>query len=279
MSNKVKIVTDSTADLPPELAKELGISVVPIYVRFGNETYRDIIEISHDELYSRLANDSTHPSTSQPPPSDFAEVYRQLSQEADEIVSIHVSSKLSGTYQSALNAANTFKESHVQVVDSMAVSMGLGLTVITAARLAQAGHNISTIMEEVKQAVSQTKMMGLLDSLKYLARGGRVGKAKSLLGGILNVKPLLFLKDGEIHPSGLARTRGKGLERFVDNIKGALGVQEAAIVYSTSHEEAHSLKERIGSFFDKSRIHISQLGPALGAHGGPGTLLMAFREK
>jgi DegV family protein with EDD domain len=275
----VRIVTDSTADIPPSIAEALGIITVPVYVRFGRQVYRDITDISHDELYARLPDSPVHPTTSQPAPSDFAAVYRQLSQPDDEIVSIHVSAKLSGTYNAALQGRELVEGSRIEVIDSRSLSMGLGLTVMAAARLAKAGQGLAAVVAEVRAVISQSRAFGLLDSLKYLARGGRVGKAKALVGGLLNVKPLLVLKDGEIHPSGLARNRRRGLERLIEYVKGTPGLREAAIVYSTAPDEAQALKERLAAIFDKTRMHISQLGPALGVHGGPGTLLLVLRGK
>jgi DegV family protein with EDD domain len=275
----VRIVTDSTADIPPSIAEALDVITVPVYVRFDRQVYRDIIDISHDELYTRLAAGPIHPTTSQPAPSDFATVYRQLLQPGDEIISIHVSAKLSGTYNAALQGRELVGDSRIEVTDSGSLSMGLGLTVMAAARLAQAGQSLAAVVAEVKAAISQSHAFGLLDSLKYLAKGGRVGKARALVGGLLNVKPLLVLKDGELHPSGLARNRRRGLERLFEHVKSAPGLREVAIVYSTAPDEALALKERLTTIFDKSRIYISQLGPALGVHGGPGTLLVALRGK
>jgi len=275
----VRIVTDSTADIPPSIAEALDINTIPVYVRFGRQVYRDIIDISHDELYTRLANDPIHPTTSQPSPNDFATVYRQLLQPGDEIVSIHVSAKLSGTYNAALQGRKLVEGNRIEIFDSGSLSMGLGLTVMAAARLAKAGKGLAAVLAEVKAAISQSRASGLLDSLKYLAKGGRVGKAKALVGGLLNVKPLLVIKDGELHPSGLARNRRRGLERLFQYIKNSPGLREVAIVYTTAPEEAQELKERLAAVLDKSRVYISQLGPALGVHGGPGTLLVALRGK
>jgi len=276
----VRIVTDSTADLPPQLAQQLGIIVVPVYVRFGEEVYRDGVDINQDELYQKMQESSVHPSTSQPAPADFADVYSKLSQETDEIVSIQVTSKLSGTYNSALQGRElTGARCRIEVVDSLSVSMGLGLIAMTAARLAAAGESLPIVMEEIRQAIPNIRLLGVFDTLKYLLRGGRIGKAKALLGSILNVKPLITIRDGELFPAGQARTRSKGIERLFELVKNALNIQEIAIVHSTTPDEASSLRERIGSIFDKKRIHTARLGPALGVHGGPGTLILALREK
>ncbi|MDD4859071.1 MAG: DegV family protein [Dehalococcoidales bacterium] len=276
----VRVVTDSTSDLPPEVARELDIAVVPLYVRFGEQVYRDGVDIKDDEFYRRLVVSPVHPSTSQPTPADFAGVYNKVAKDADGIVSVHISRKMSGTCDSALRGREMLSSPcPVEVIDSESVSIGAGLVAIAAARVAKTGANLQTVLNEARQAVEQTHICGLLDTLKYLHRGGRIGKAKALLGSLLNVKPILAMRDGELVPAGLARTRNRGLDKLTDFVKEALNIQEIGLVYSTSAAEAVSLRERLGSFFSSERIHISRLGPALGVHGGPGTLLLALREK
>ena len=276
----VRVVTDSTADLPARLAEELGITVVPIYVRFGDKVYRDRVDIGEDEFYQRLEQSPVHPSTSQPAPTDFASAYTTLSQETDRIVSIHLSSKVSGTYSSALQGKELAKaKCHIEVVDSRSLSMGLGLIAMAAARLARAGEGLPEITNELSEAIAHTRIFGVLDSLKYLLLGGRIGKAKALLGAALNVKPMLTMREGELLPAGLARTRARGMERLYEMVKNALNIQELAIVHSTTPGEASSFRDRIASILDMKRIHIARLGPALGVHGGPGTLLLALRDK
>ena len=276
----IKIVTDSTADIPSALAKELGITVVPLYVRFGDETYRDRVDITEDEFYQRLMNDPIHPSTSQPTPQDFVNVYRESSQQADGIVSIHISSKLSGTCNSALQAKELVAtECPVEVVDSEMVSMGLGLIAIEAATIANSGKDLQQVVEEVKQLISSTHVWALFDTLKYLALGGRIGKAKALLGSILNIKPVLLVKDGEMAPAGQVRTRAKGIGVLCDLVNKVIDIQDLAIVHSTTPDEAQALADRIGAMFDKDRIRLARLGPALGVHAGPGALVVALRGK
>jgi len=276
----IKIVTDSTADLPPELIKEFGITVVPAYVGFGNKTYKDGVDISQEEVYQKMVTENLPATTSQPPPADFADIYKKLLKETDEIVSIQATSKLSGLYSSALQGKDMVSGgSRIAVVDSLSVSMGLGLMTLLAARMAKAGENLSNIVEELRQTIPQTRLWGLFDTLKYLLRGGRIGKAKALLGSVLNIKPMLVMHDGVLEPAGAARTRTKGIERLIENLKNAVNVQEVAVVHSTTPDDAQTLKERISAFFDRNSIHVSRLGPALGVHGGPGTLVLALREK
>jgi DegV family protein with EDD domain len=277
---RIKVVTDSSADLPAQLVEELGITVVPLYVRFGDEVYRDRVDISEDEFYRRLLNDPVHPSTTQPTPQDFADVYQKLSQGADGIISIHISSKLSGTCSSALQGKELVaKACPIEVIDSQMTTMGTGLVAIAAATMAMSGKGLPQVVEEVKQVMPSTRVLGLLDTLKYLALGGRIGKAKALLGSVLNVKPVLTLKDGEVVPAAQVRTRAKGIDRLFDFVKNAADIQDLAIVYNTTPDEAQSLAERIGSIFAKERIRLARLGAVLGTHCGPGILFVVLREK
>ncbi len=276
----VRIVTDSSADLPAALAQEMGITVVPLYVRFGEEVYRERVDISDDEFYQKLLYGSVHPVTIQPNPQDFANVYQELSPQADGIISIHISGKLSGTGNSALQGKEMVEEKcPIEVIDSQSISVALGLINMVAAKAARAGADLVQVVQEVKQAIPNTHLLGLVDTLKYLALGGRIGKAKALLGSILNVKPLLSLQDGETVPTGQARTRSKGIDRLFDFVAKATNIQDLAVAYSTTLDEAQALAERIGSIFTKEPIRVVRLGTTLGVHLGPGTLIAAFREK
>ena len=276
----VKIVTDSAADLPPTLAEELGITVVPVYLRFGDEVYRDRVDISEDEFYHRLLHDPIHPSTTQPTPQDFAETYQKLSQEAGGIISIHISSRLSGTCNSAIQGKQLVEDGcPIEVVDSQTVSIANGLIAMEAAKIARSRKSLEQVVAEVKQIIPSIHLLILLDTLKYLAKGGRIGKAKALLGSVLNVKPLLTVKDGGLVPAGQVRTRSQGIQRLFNFAKNAVGIQDLSIVYSTTPDEAQILAERIGSIFPQERITLARVGPALGVHAGPGALAIGFREK
>ncbi|MFC2009952.1 DegV family protein [Chloroflexota bacterium] len=276
----IKIVTDSTADLSPELIKKLEITVVPLYVCFGENIYRDREEINEDDFFKRLQNSSPHPTTTQPTPHDFAEVYRQLSSKAGGIISIHLSEKLSGTYSSALQGKIMMgKGCPIEIIDSKTVSMALGLVVIAAASMAKNGKGFQQIMDEVKQIVSNVKLLVVFDTLKYLAKGGRIGKAKSLLGSVLSVKPILTIKDGEFVPISQVRSRSKGIERLYDFVKDTTNIEDLAVVHSTTPDEAKYLAERISLIPTVKQARVARLGPALGVHGGPGVLAVAFRSK
>jgi DegV family protein with EDD domain len=275
----VRIVTDSSADLPDQIIEELGIAVVPIYVRFGEEVHRDRVTITEDEFYQRLESDPVHPSTVQPGPQDFLEVYQKLSG-ADGIVSIHISGKLSGTCNSAMMAKDMLEGGcPVEVIDTHATTMGLGLVVIAAAEMAKAGESMDKVVAAAKEAIPQIHLLAMFDTLKYLLRGGRIGKAKALLGSVLNVKPMISLKDGELVPVGQARNRAKGMDKLFDFAENTAGIQDLAIVYNTMPDEAQTLAERIGSIFAKEKIRMAKVGPALGVHMGPGMLIVVFRGK
>jgi len=276
----IKIVTDSTADLPPQLAGELGITMVPVYLRFGDEVFHDGVDISADEFYQRLKSDPVHPSTTQPTPQDFVDVYKELAPKADGIISIHVSAKLSGTCNSALQAKATVGDKcPIEVIDSQVVTMGLGQLAMAANALARSGRSLQQVAEEVKKMIPSIRLLGLLDTLKYLALGGRIGKMQALLGSVLNVKPMMTMKDGLLTPAGRARSRAKGVEVLFNYVKKATDIQDLAVVYNTEREEAQAFVKRLGALYPEEKIILAQLGPALGVHTGPGIIFIALRGK
>jgi len=275
----VKVVTDSGSDLPLEVARELGITVVPVYIYFGDKAYKDWVDIGPDELYERLVNGPVYPTTTQPMSADFAKTYEDLSKDADAIVSVHLPTKVSCTYNAALQGVEIAKpKCEVHVVDSLCVSVGLGLIAMAAARVAKAGGKLAEVLEETRKAISQTQIRGLLDTLQYLLKGGRITKAKALVGTLLNVKPILTIRDGEIVQAGMARSYAKGIDQLFEFVKSRPNLQEVAIVQSTVPEEANALKARIASIIEEKRILMARLGAGLGVHGGPGTILVAARS-
>lgn len=275
----VKVVTDSTADIPSQLVKDLGIVVIPSYVIFGSKSYRGGVDIAEDEFYRKLLHESVLPKTSQPTPHDFVEAYTRLAKEADGILSIHISSKLSGTVSSAEQAKKLAKLiCPIEVIDTQNLTMALGLIVIAAARMARAGKELTEVADAVRKMVPNTKLLILFDTLEYLAKGGRIGKAKSMLGSILNVKPLLTLKEGEFVPASQAHSRAKGKEKLLEFLKSAKDIEDLAIIYSTTPDEAKELAATIMAIH-KVQALIAQVGPVLGVHSGPGALGIALRRK
>jgi DegV family protein with EDD domain len=271
----IRIVTDSTADLPRPLVAELGVTEVPLYVRFGDEVYRDRVDISEEAFYEKLQSNPNHPTTSQPSPKDFAAVYSQLAEQASGIISIHISNKLSGTCNSALRGKEIAATGcPIEVIDSEMVSMGLGLMVIKAVEIAGKGGDFTQTVEEIKKLVPRIHTWALFDTLKYLARGGRIGKAKAFMGSVLNIKPLLAVKDGEMVPVVQARSREKGIELLCKFAAEWKNIEDMAIMYSTTPDEAEALADRLGTLFNRKSIRIARLGSTLGTHTGPGALAL-----
>ena len=275
----VKIVTDSLSDITGNLAEELGLSTVPLYVRFGEEVYRDRVEITTDEFYHRLVHDATFPTTTQPPPGDFLEVYKKLAKETDEILVIVVSSKLSGTYQSALQAKNMMEgKCRIEVIDSLAVAMGLGLIVIAAANAVKAGANLDEVTDLVHQNIPRSHLIAYFDTLKYLAKGGRIGKAQGLLGAMLSIKPILAVKDGEMSPLTRVRSKTAGMDYVCNFVAGFPKIAGLAVEHATTPDDAEQLAERLSSFFPKEQIYRSTISPVVGTHAGPNALAVTVLE-
>ncbi|MFC1970906.1 DegV family protein [Chloroflexota bacterium] len=275
----VKIVTDTLSDITSDVAGELGITVVPLYVRFGEEIYRDRVEITTEEFYRRLVHEDTLPSTTQPTPNDFAVVYDNLAKQTDEILVIVVSSKLSGTYQSALQAKDMFEGGcRIEIIDSLSVAMGMGLIVFAAAQSVQVGASLDEVAELARRATSRSHLVAYFDTLKYLAKGGRIGKASSLMGSMLSVKPILTVKDGEMAPLTRVRSGAAGLEYLYNFVAGFSNIEGLAVEHATTPDEADKLVDRLGSLFPKERIYRSVISPVVGTHAGPNALALTVLE-
>ena len=274
----VKIVTDSTADLPPTLAKELGITVVPLNVHFGTEVYRDGVEIFPDEFYKRLVTSTRLPTTSHPTVGDFLQSYQELGQTNDEIVSVHISAKLSGTLNSANQAREQYQgECHIEIVDSQQGSLGLGMVAIAANLAAQRGASIDEVVIETQQAIPKVRFFGLLDTLEYLQKGGRIGKAQAFVGSLLRIKPILVVRDGEAHPLERARTSAKGIDRLCELVQEHMPLADLAVVYTTTPDDAQALAQRLKPLLPNGEVFLSQIGPVVGTYLGPGVLGVALR--
>jgi DegV family protein with EDD domain len=276
----VKIVTDSCSDIPREEAKRLGIAVVPVYVRFGDEVYRDGVDIDSDEFHRKLATSSVHPSTAAPSPGDFAQAYEAAAQETDEIVSIHLTSKLSATYDAAMLGKEIAEKKgcRIEVIDSKGLTMWQGLVAIAAAEAAKAGYSLNQVVDRAHEAIRGMRGLALLDTARYAVKGGRLVKIVSAIESVIHVKLLLTLSDGEIRPAGLVRTRSKGIGRLVEFTRSASHTEDLAIVYSTTPDDAQTIAEHISPLFPSIVPRIVRLGPALCVHFGPGVLGAALRE-
>ncbi len=275
----IQVITDSTSDIPRDIAEELDIRVVPVYVRFNDKVYRDGVDIQRDEFYRKLADSPYHPATSQPTPEDFAGAYNEYYGNVDGIISIHVSSKVSGTCNSAMIAKKMLgSQCPIEVVDSQFTSAGLALVAMAAARLVKAGKDLVAITAEVRRIISKVDIFGVFDTMKYLARSGRINKTIVTAANILDVKPLLTFREGEIIRAGLVRSFSRGMDRLYKFVEGKKDIAEIIIVHSAIPEKAEQLKKRLAWLFPEEFIRTFQLGAGLGVHGGPGALLVGLRE-
>jgi len=273
----VKIVTDSVSDLPPGVAEELGITVVPILVRFGEELYRDGIDLTAEQFYERLKHSKTLPVTSVPSPATFAEAYDKLAEETNEILAIILSSKLSGTYEVALQSIGLMKRKcRVEVIDSLWATMALGFIVVKAGRAAQAGASLDEVIDVTRETIPRVDFLSTFNTLDYLRRGGRIGAAQAFLGSMLRVNPIITLRDGVVQPAGRARSRAKAMERLYDFAMSYSYIEEIAVEDTACPDEAEMLVKRFSTMFPKERIYRSKMTPAIGTHTGPGLLLVAI---
>ena len=278
---RVAIVTDSTADLPTALRERHGIAMVPLNAHFGDETFRDQIDITTDEFMARLARASALPRTSQPSPARFEETFRALAADHDAVVAVLISSRLSGTLQAATLAVQAVAEVvPVEIVDSRNGSMGLGLQVLRAAELAERGLAAPAIAERLRAETAANHIVFSVDTLEFLQRGGRIGRAAALLGGLLQLKPLLRVDEGQVVPFERTRTRARAIQGLVDFVRGLPHVERLSVLYSTSLPDAETLADRLALELSLPReaIVVAQMGPVIGTHVGPGAMGVAVFE-
>jgi len=283
--SQVAIVTDSTATVPDEMLKSLNIHWVPYYIHRGNEVLRDLVTIKRKEFYRWLANAREFPKTANPGPGDYEQLYEKLATEDghDEIISIHMTSKSSGAYQAATIGRSAILERlpqlRIEVIDTLNVSMCHGWAVIEAARAALQGKTVDQILSKINAILPRVQMIQTADTLKYLAMGGRIGKATYLLGSLINIKPLIGMRDGVIVPLGRAFTRSSAYKMMVYEVVKAAGVNgkvKIAYVHAAARKEVLKIKELIGDSVQVVEEIIVELPPSLGVHSGPGTAGICF---
>ena len=276
----IRIVTDSTADLPSGLVQEFNITVVPLIVRFGSEVLHEGTEITNAQFYHRLTVDPDHPSTSQPSPGEFITAYQSISESADDIISIHITSELSGTYDSATRAGASDEVTvPVHVVDSRSSSIALGSLVVLAAKRARDGVAVPEILAELNGWIARSRTCFLLDTLEYLRRGGRIGAGRAFLGSLLRVKPVFHIVNGVVEPLDRARSPRKAADRILRYLHEEAGDGRLAyvgILRATDRELADLLQTRIEAEFEVGRWFHTQIGAVLGTHLGPGAVGIAF---
>jgi DegV family protein with EDD domain len=272
----VKIVTDSVADIPPNIVRELDITVIPVLLRFGEETYRDGIDMTTDQFYERLTKSEIMPTTSVPSLDLFARTYARLAEETDEILVIMLSSKLSGLYNAARQSTDLIEGNcRIEVVDSGCAVMAQGFIVIKAAQAAREGANLDEILEIVRRNLPRVDMHAAFDTLEYLKRGGRIGRAQAFMGSVLRVNPIITLKDGVVEPAGRARSRSKAIDALYDFAASYSHIEGLAVEGAACPQDVERMVERLGAIFPKEKILRSRTTPVIGTHTGPGLLLVA----
>lgn len=283
--SKVAIVTDSTAYIPPDVTKGYTIASVPLQVVWGPETFKDGVDIMPDDFYRRLADTKIMPTTSQPSPAAFKEVYQRLIQADYDILSIHISAKLSGTVDSAQQACESLPGANIEVLDSLTTSMSMGFQVMAAARAAEQGATLDECKIIAEQARQNTGVLFLLNTLEFLRRGGRIGSASAFLGTALNLKPILELCDGKVEGIDKVRTWNKAQDRLLDTFEARVGQHSPvriAAVYGGVRSDAEEILERARQRFgisDVSEAVLSPVSPVIGVHTGPGCIGLAYMIK
>ena len=274
---RICVVTDSSADLSAEQAAELGVTIVPAVVSFGDESFLDGVEMTAETFYRRLVSDRLHPTTSQPSPGLFAQTYDRLGEEAAGIVSIHLSDRLSGTGNAARQGARiSGTRCPIEVVDSGSTSTGMGLVVLEAARRARWGSSFEEVLATARENAARSRARFTLDTLEFLARGGRIGRARKLLGDVLGIRPVLEVRDGVVAPAARVRNRSQALallRRFAEENRP---LKALSVLYTTGRREAEELVREITPLSPNGSVLLAQVGPGLGSHLGPGTLGVAL---
>ena len=269
----VKIVTDSTCDFTPLMAQELGLTIVPLQVVFGEVSYREGIDITAEEFYEMLVKSRQLPTTSAPSVGDFQETYERLLEETDSILSIHLSGKLSATVRIAQAAADAInKPGRIAVLDSQSISVGVGFAIIEAERAIRAGAGLQEAKAAAESVPPRLYIQFMLDTLEYLRRGGRIGRARAYLGTMLRIKPILSVREGEVFPVERVRTRVQGVERIIQSAVRHQNVRMAAVAHSTTPDEAELIRGRLAMAFPHAEVFTIRFGPVIGTHGGPGTI-------
>jgi DegV family protein with EDD domain len=281
MSNKVAIVTDSTAYLPEDCLKQYNITITPLSVIWGEETYRDGVDISPDEFYNRLTTSKTMPTTSQVTPGVMQETFKSLLELGYDVLGIFLSSKISGTYQSAVQALDLLGnvKGKVEVVDSLWTTMAMGWPVLTAARAANAGESLSECRRITENACANTGVLFVVETLEFLRRGGRIGGAQALLGTALNLKPILEMREGKIESVERIRTRHKATQRTIEiiaeRLKGKSSIR-LAVTHAISESDAIAMLESAKGVMHPVETMCCPLSPVIGAHVGPGTIALNY---
>jgi DegV family protein with EDD domain len=272
----VKIIADSLGDIPADLAKKLDITIIPIHVLFGTQSFLDGVDLTTEQFYSKLVESKKLPTTAVPPLGSFIEIYDRVAKKGDEIIVLTISHKLSGTYQTAAKATEMMKtKCRIKVIDTMQVIMGEGLLVIEAAQAAKAGESFDKIVKLIESDIARVDERMAFDTLEYLKRGGRIGAASAFLGSILKVNPVLCLKEGEVYPLARERSRARAMEALYNFVLGFSKIESIGVEDATTPDEADELAKRIKERFPGKPLYRSKVSAVIGAHVGPSVIAVS----
>lgn len=270
-----RVVTDSTADVPAEWVDRYGIEVVPLKVLFGNQTFRDRVDLTDEQFFERLAGATQLPTTSAPSPGEFAQVYERLSRECDGVISIHIGGQLSGTADAARNGAASVEGFPVHVVDSRSTTMATGFLCQVAAE----SDSLAEALARVEERVPRQRIIALLDTLRYVEMGGRVSRAQAMIGSMLDLKPILGVVDGEIKPLDRVRTRSRAIPRMIELLRQDYPIERVAVMHAQAPEEAERIRAEIAPDLAGIEVVTGQIGCVLGTHTGPRALGFAYLKR
>ena len=276
----VKIVTDSSCDLPAELAERSGIAIVPLSIRFGDEEFVDRRDLTPGQFWDRCAQSPVLPETAAPAPGAFEEAFRTAAESgAQGVVCITISTKLSATGQSAQTAARAVADTvPVRLVDSRSATLGLGMIVLHAARVAAQGGDVDAVAAAAEDAAGRTHVFGTLDTLENLKKGGRIGGAQALLGSLLSIKPVIEVRDGVVEPGPKQRTRSRALRYLADKVAAQSNIEQLAVMHGAA-PDLGDLLDLLASHFPRDQIVVGDIGPVIGAHTGPRTIGVAYQVR
>jgi DegV family protein with EDD domain len=272
LAKRFRVVTDSTSDVPSAWRDRYGIEVVPLRVLFGTETLRDGVDLTTAQFFDRLRQADRLPTTSAPPPGDFAAVYERLSHECDGVISIHIGGGLSATVEAARLGASSVEGFPVRVVDSRCVTLCVAFLCLVAAESA----DLDDAVRRVEERVPRQRILTLLDTLRYVEMGGRVNRAQAMIGTMLDLKPILEMKDGEIRGVDRVRTRGRAIPRLLELFRRDLPVEHLAVMHGRAPEDAERIRDGLTAELPGVRVEVGEIGAVLGTHVGPGAVGLTY---
>ncbi|MBN1441049.1 MAG: DegV family protein [Anaerolineales bacterium] len=277
--NQTVVVTDSTAHIPPELLRQYGIQVAPLAVVWDGKTLHDGLDITPEQFYARLKTSKTIPTTSQTTPEEFIRIFAPILAEGKSILGVFISSRLSGTVESAVRAKQSMPDASIEIVDSMSSAMAEGFAALAAARSAQSGARLAEAAQAARQAIACTNVVFVVDTLEFLHRGGRIGGAQRFLGTALNLKPLLTVREGKVEALESVRTKKKATERMLDLVEAQVAGRRPLRIsplHASALEEAQALMHAAQDRFQPDECILSEVSPTIGTHVGPGTIGLAY---